>query len=132
MAATAILLHDESPTGQRTHSFRLTLVSERVSAREVLRRRIDEEVAAYNRHLPEIYRGLVQPADAERQLNGYRVRPGRKLDADEQFAKAVDAFAHNGFLMLAGHRQIDDLDDEIVVTPELEISFVKLVPLVGG
>jgi len=132
MAATAILLHDQTPTGHRTRSVRLTLVSERVTAHEILRRRIEEEVAEHNRTAPEIYAGLVQPPDAERELNGYRVKAGRTLDADEQFRAAASAFARNGFLMLAGDKQIEDLDEEIVVTPGLEVSFVKLVPLVGG
>lgn len=132
MAATAIVLFDETPTGVRSTTVRLTLASERVTAREILRRRIEQEVAEFNRDLPEIYRGLVQPTDAERELNGYRVRPGRLLDAAEQYEDAVSAFERNGFLMLAGDKQIDELDEEIVVTPSLEISFIKLVPLVGG
>jgi hypothetical protein len=103
-----------------------------VTAREVLRRRIEEEVAEYNRNLPEIYRGLIQPNEAERELNGYRMTRGRNLDPDEQFRAAVEAFARNGFLMLAGDKQVDDLDEDLIVTPGLELSFVKLTPLVGG
>jgi hypothetical protein len=49
----ALLVHDETSTGERTHTVTLTLASERVSAREVLRRRIHVEVDAYNRAQPE-------------------------------------------------------------------------------
>ena len=38
----------------------------------------------------------------------------------------------NGFFLLVDDRQIEDLDEEVVVTVESTISFVKLVPLVGG
>jgi hypothetical protein len=96
-----------------------------VTAREILRRRIEEEVAEYNRTAPGIYAGLVQPPDAERELNGYRVKAGRTLDADGQFRAAASAFARNGLLMLAGDKQIEDLDEEIIVTPGLELSFVS-------
>jgi hypothetical protein len=132
--SAALLIHDETSTGERTNTMALplTLASERVTAREILRRRIQHEVEAYNRTRPEYFRGLVQPTDAERVLNGYRLTRMRPLDWREQLAAAVTAFAGNGFLMLVGDRQIDDLDDEIVVVPDLEVSFVRLVPLVGG
>lgn len=45
---------------------------------------------------------------------------------------ALAAFAGNGFLVLTGERQLTDLDEEIEPTPDLEITFLKLVPLVGG
>jgi hypothetical protein len=130
--ATALVVHDETSTGERTHTVRLTLASERVTAREILRRRIQMDVEAYNASQPEYFRGLVQPADAERELGGFRIRKARQLDWKEQLAAAVDAFGRNGILMLAGDRQVEDLDEEIVVTPGLEVSFVRLVPLVGG
>jgi hypothetical protein len=132
MAATAIQLFDETPGGARTPAFRLTLASERVTAREVLRRRIEAEVAAHARDHALPFRGLVRPDPAQRALNGERARPTRAPDVAEELAHAVEAFGRNGFLMLAGDRQIDDLDAEIVVTPDLEIAFVRLVPLVGG
>jgi hypothetical protein len=75
---------------------------------------------------------LVQPTDAERVLNGYRLKKQRLLDWREQYEAAVTAFDNSGFMMLAGDRQIEDLDEEIVVTPGLSVSFIRLVPLVGG
>ena len=130
--SAALQIHDETSTGQRTASATLTLATARVTAREVLRRRIEQEVEAFNRAKPEYFQGLVQPTDAERVLNGYRLRKHRLLDWREQFEAAEKAFANNGFLMLVGDRQIDDLDEQIVVTPGLSVSFVRLVPLVGG
>lgn len=130
--SAALQIHDETSTGQRTATTTLTLASERVTAREVLRRRIEQEVDAFNRAKPEYFQGLVQPTDAERVLNGYRLRKPRLLDPTEQVTSAEAAFANNGFLMLVGDRQVEDLDEEIVVTPGLSVSFVKLVPLVGG
>jgi hypothetical protein len=128
----ALQIYDETSTGERTSTTVLTLASERVTAREVLRRRIQQEVEAFNHAMPEYFRGLVQPTDAERVLNGYRLRKARALDWREQVTSAESAFARNGFLMLVGDRQIEELDEEIVVTPGLSVSFVRLVPLVGG
>ncbi|MFI0898856.1 hypothetical protein [Streptomyces sp. NPDC020983] len=124
---------DETTSGETRGSWGLEFAEERVSAREVIRRRVFEEVAEYNARQPGLFRGLVQPTDAEHTLNGYRLRTPRRLDAERQFARAVEAFGRNGFLLLAGGRQIEDLDEEVDLSSgAAEVVFLKLVPLVGG
>ncbi|TDD28672.1 hypothetical protein E1287_32375 [Actinomadura sp. KC06] len=41
-------------------------------------------------------------------------------------------FLANGFFVLAGDRQVEDLDEEVDLTADPELVFVKLVPLAGG
>jgi hypothetical protein len=130
--ATALTIHDEGTSGGRIRSFRLQLASERITVRELIERRVTQEVEQYNRAQPEYFEGLVQPTESERVLNGYRLRKKRMLDASEQSAKAVQAFERSGFFLLVDDRQLDRLEDEIVVRPETEVRFVKLVPLIGG
>lgn len=130
--ATALTVHDESTSGGRIRSFELRLAAERISVRELIERRVTQEVEEYNRAQPEYFHGLVQPTDAERVLNGYRLRQRRRIDAAEQRAKAIEAFQRNGFFVLVDHRQLEGLDDPITVRPDTEVSFVKLVPLIGG
>lgn len=130
--ATALTIHDAGTSGGRIRSFKLHLASERITVRELIERRVTHEVEEYNRAQPEYFQGLVQPTEAERVLNGYRLKEKRKLDAAEQRARAVEAFARAGFFVLVDDRQLDGLDDEIAVRPETEVRFVKLVPLVGG
>ena len=76
--------------------------------------------------------GLVQPTDAEAALNGYRTRTRRELDWEKQRDAALAAFETNGFFVLVGERQLESLDERIRVELGTEVSFVKLVPLVGG
>jgi hypothetical protein len=130
--ATALTIHDEGTSGGRIRSFKLHLAAERISVRDLIERRVTQEVEEYNRAQPEYFQGLVQPTDAERVLNGYRLRQKRMLDASEQRAKAIEAFQRSGFFVLVDDRQLDGLDDEIAVRPDTEVRFVKLVPLVGG
>ena len=75
---------------------------------------------------------LVEPTQSERTLNGYRLRERRQLDWQEQFQRATEAFERNDFFVLVGPRQAERLDDEFEVKVDTEVSFVKLVPLVGG
>ena len=129
----ALKIVDETPTGEVIREITLTLASETTTACELIERRVRQEVSSFNdKKLREIFQGLVQPTDADASLNGYRLLKPRRLDADAQCTKALEAFERNGFFMLVGDRQIESLDEEILVTPNVRVSFVKLVPLVGG
>jgi hypothetical protein len=131
MPAT-LTIHDETTSGQRTNTFTLDCLTERMTVRELIRARIYQEVQDYNQKEPEYFRGLVEPTNAERVLNGYKVRAKRKIDWQEQYQKAIDAFDRNGFFVLVGDKQAESLDQEFEVEVDTEVSFVKLVPLVGG
>jgi hypothetical protein len=134
MAATAAVLRliDETPHGKPLRTVELRLVSTSMSVRELLAARVRREVEAFNANPGPVFAGLVQPTDAEIEINGYRLGRRRQLDADRQVAAACAAFERGGFLLLVGDEQLESLDDRFVVEPDLEIHFVKLVPLIGG
>ncbi|WP_422740141.1 hypothetical protein ACN263_13485 [Micromonospora sp. WMMD729] len=127
-----VMVRDETATGRAVDSWPLTGLPERISARELVRLRVREEVARFNAERPRHFRGLVQPTDTEATLNGYRVAPDRRLDWEAQADRACAAFAHNGFLLLVGDHQVDDLDEEIDLRADPDVAFVRLVALVGG
>ncbi|MFI6786830.1 hypothetical protein ACIBG4_05825 [Nonomuraea sp. NPDC050383] len=128
----SVTFRDETATGRALEEFSLPDLPERISARELVRLRVREEVARHNAAPSSRFRGLVQPTDAETELNGHRMRAPRRLDWERQADAAEAAFARNGFLLLVGDRQIEDLAEVIDLTVDPVISFVKLVPLVGG
>lgn len=128
-----VTVHDETLGGvDDTRSFTLDFLTTRITARELIQRRVTEEVALYNATAAEYFHGLVQPTDAERTLNGYRLRDTRHVDAEAQVARALDAFERNGFFLLVDDQQVESLDSEIELRVHTAVSFVKLVPLVGG
>lgn len=131
MGAT-LTIHDETTSGQRTNSFTLDCLTEKLTVRKLIRARIYQEVQDYNQKAPEYFRGLVEPTNAERVLNGYKIREKRKIDWEEQFKRALEGFERNRFFVLVGDRQAETLDEEFEVKVDTEVSFVKLVPLVGG
>jgi len=130
--ATAVTVYDEESVGGAKRSFVLHLASERLTVRDLIVRRVTHEVEEYNQTRTEHYAGLVQPTGAEVTLNGFRVRERRALDADQQCAKALEAFGRNGFLLLVDERQMTELDEEVAVSSATRVRFLKLVPLVGG
>jgi hypothetical protein len=110
----------------------LDFPSKLVTPREIIRERVFLEVQNYNEKMPEIFNGLVQPTGTERILNGFKMRNKKKIDAQQQYKKAIESFEGNGFIMLVDDIQIETLDEQIEIEPNLSITFLKLVPLVGG
>jgi hypothetical protein len=131
--AAVLKLIDQTTRGEILQEVTLTLTSTRVSAREIIERRVRMEVQTFNEQQDQqVFRGLVQPRDTERELNGYRLKKPRKIDADEQIQRALEAFESNRFFMLVGDRQIESLDELIGMGRDPRVLFLKLVPLVGG
>jgi hypothetical protein len=108
----------------------LRLASERITLRELLIRRIDEEVAELNAGRDGIT-PLVTPTEQERRLNGEK-SDRMLVDATRQMAAALKAFERRRIVIIVDGRQALDLDQPITVTPQTEVKFLKLVPLVGG
>jgi hypothetical protein len=127
-----IVIADTTPTGTETARMLLEDVPDGVTLRDLIRHRVREEVARYNAGPSARFNGLVQPTDAERAANGYELRRPRQLDWHAQAAVALDSFQHNGFFVFVGDRQVTDLDEELTLAETDEVSFVRLVPLVGG
>jgi hypothetical protein len=131
MPAT-LTINDQTPSGKTTHSVTLEFPTERITVRELIRSRVYQEVQDYNQRMPETFRGLVRPTDAEQTLNGFKLRKGREIDWKQQFEKACDGFKRNGFFILVDDRQVEDLDETVELRHGTEVSFVRLMPLVGG
>lgn len=123
---------DEWRPGKVTQEWALDLLTERITARELLRRRIYQEVTEYNARMPGRFHGLVQPSESERVLNGYRLQEGRTIDWEAQFTQALEAFQRQRFLLLVADRQVEDLDEEITLHAGAEVTFLRLTPLAGG
>ncbi len=132
--STTLTIRDETTSsfGGGNEEFTLDVPTERITVRELIRARVYGEVRDYNHRQPEYFRGLVQPTDAERTLNGFKVQRRRRIDPHKQFEGAIESFYRNGFLILVNDRQVDELEEEIEIRPETTVTFLKLVPLVGG
>jgi hypothetical protein len=130
--ATAVTIVDEWTPGGARNEWALELLTEKVTAREIIRSRVYQEVTEYNARATGTFQGLGQPTDAERVLNGFRVREGRKIDWEAQLERAIRAFQSNGIILLVDDRQLTELDEEVVVQPGTSVTFLRLLPLVGG
>jgi hypothetical protein len=127
-----VTFRDETATGRPVGDFKIPDLPRTMTVRELIRLRVRTEVARFNARPATRFNGLVQPTDTEADLNGYRVREPRRIDWERQADIAERAFAGNGFFVLAGDRQVEDLDEIVDLAAAPELIFIKLVPLVGG
>ena len=127
-----ILVRDETSSREATGEFSLDFLTERVTAREIIRSRIYQEVSEFNARRTKAFRGLVQPQIANTSFAGEQNRKALQIDWEKQFDVAISSFLRNGFLLLIDDRQITDLDAEIELHFDTRVSFLKLVPLIGG
>lgn len=131
---TKLLIRDETTAslGKTEHTFTVHVSGEKITVRELIRQRVTQEVHEFNTSQPAVFRMLVQPSDAERTLNGFKFQKPHFVDPVEQFEKAIEAFESNGFIVLVDDYQMESLDTEIALQPDTSVTFLKLVPLVGG
>lgn len=131
---TKLLIRDETTAslGKAEHTFTVHVSGEKISIRELIRLRVYQEVEEFNSRQPVVFRMLVQPNDTERTLNGFKFHKPRLIDPETQFERAIQAFEGNGFIVLVDDFQVQELEDEIALHPETSVTFLKLVPLVGG
>jgi hypothetical protein len=128
-----VCVRDETPSGQGLWELSLEFLSESITVRELLRERVHHEVREFNRQQDRlVFNGLVQPEDAERTLNGSKLKAHRPIDWEAQLKLAVEGFSTNAFFILIDNRQAESLDEEFIVGPQTTVSFIKLTPLVGG
>jgi len=131
---TLLKIKDETTVsiGKPENVFTVAVTGETITVRELIRSRIEQEVEEYNRKQPQAFRLLVQPGGAEKVLNGFRLPKPRLIDPEAQYRKAIEAFEGNGFIVLVNDNQVESLEDRIILSPETTVTFLKLVPLVGG
>ena len=106
---TTLTIWDETVgAGPAEPALTLELLTSEITARDLLRRRIEEEA---------------------RQ----RVAEGRSaVDPEVQIEQATLAFQAHHLLLLVDDRQVETLDEELTIGVDTRVTFLRLVPLVGG
>ena len=127
-----IVICDELLNGTITNQFEISLESDSLTVRDLITKRVSIEIENYNKRLPQYFNGLIEPKEAERTLNGYKLKPKQLIDVEKQVYIALDAFQKNGFFVFFDNEQLEELEQQVVLKSTSKISFVKLTPLVGG
>ena len=129
-----IVFQDETVSGDILRTIEIMVETEMMMVRDLIAARVRKEVETYNAQAQEYFQGLIQPSDAEAVLNGYtyKMRNKRHVDPEKQVFVAWDAFQKNRFFIMIDNKQVADLDEAILVEASTKVSFLRLMPLVGG
>ena len=130
--SVTLQIRDEKAGGGPSREWTLEVLSERMTVRELIRSRVYQEVQDFNVEQGQVFTGLVEPADAEKTLNGWKLKKPRQIDWKQQFELVCEAFERNQIVLLINDRQAESLDEEYNVEPHSEVTFLRLTPLVGG
>lgn len=84
---------------QPSESYEITLVSEKIKTKDLIRKKIQTR---------------------------------NHSNLDDLYEKALRSFESNGFLLFVNDKQITDLEEDLFLTPNTVIRFLKLIPMVGG
>ncbi|GAB4051198.1 hypothetical protein [Catellatospora paridis] len=128
------------PGGDRLPDVLVELAQERTTVRELVRAAVAEQVRAWqadsSRCRALLDRQYLTDDDIRAQAATGVVRlPDRQHgepDVEAEVARAWRAFERGAFALFVGGRQVDLLDEEIVLRLGEPIVFVRLTALVGG
>jgi hypothetical protein len=127
-----VILKDETFTGKVLNELQVEFLNETVTVKDIITLRVHNEVDTYNKKAQGFFNGLVEPTDAEKTINGYKLKSKRIIDAEKQTYIALDAFMNNGYFLLIDNIQSESLEQKVHLKSNTAISFIKLTPLVGG
>jgi len=66
-------------------------------------------------------------------LNGKRKRPNRKMvDVRRAVDLALKSFMKGEYFLLYDNKQVEDLNETLLLKPDSEAVFLRLTPLIGG
>lgn len=128
--STLLLISDEALGGD-SHQWHLEVASEQLTVRELIRCRVYQEVqdvnlARRNKHLLFMQHAAVTTDSPDAR------RESTTIDWRLHFERAAEAYEAGKFLILIGNRQTESLDEDIELTQGTQVTFLKLIPLVGG
>ncbi|MCC6791747.1 MAG: hypothetical protein IT336_08685 [Thermomicrobiales bacterium] len=121
--ATTITIHERTVDGRPLLERTIELLTERVSARELIRSYVYQEVTEHNARL----------AQSRVAIGATRLAiQTTRVEWEPQFQKAVNAFMSRALVVVVDGKQVETLDEEITVKLDSSVTFLRLIPLVGG
>jgi hypothetical protein len=123
-----ITLQDASLQGQQQSPWQMDIFEEQSTLREILRSRIYQEVSEYNAKKRSQSLCLITPRPVEPQ----QADAAPPVDWQIHYEQAIAAFMKKRYLVLINGRQMTKLDAPVHLTDQTTITFLKLIPLIGG
>ncbi|TAE46943.1 MAG: hypothetical protein EAZ06_05150 [Cytophagales bacterium] len=126
-----ILAQEKTFAGKILDEIWLEINNERTTVAELIQQKIAQETACFNKNIVQKQNQFENTK--QNTLNGHSISNRMALaDEEKESYKAYQAFESNQLILLVDNIQMRELSTEILVSPDTQIQFIKLMPLVGG
>jgi hypothetical protein len=132
VATTTLTISEQATGGGKPNQFGDVSIPERITVRQLICLYIDHQIEQYRGKCKDSKQhSFFIPLEQEQSLSG--IQPGEgKLNPEKLYSRALDAFSNNQFVLLVDDQQIEELEQDVFVTAKSNVTFLKLMPLIGG
>jgi hypothetical protein len=122
MSDDTLVIRDEDSAGNLLNQIEISLSSPVLTLRDVIAERVLQEIETVRkRKNTDLPYGLVS-----------QQAPANEVDYEQELMRALAAFGENRYFVLIDDRQIEDLDEPVSLRDAAIVTFVRLIPIVGG
>lgn len=126
-----ITITDTSTDLTTRETFSLDFLTERVTVRELIRSRVYQAVSEHNAAARKRFLEWVEAGAAGGRRNPSAHEPA-SIDWEAHYQSALGAFEKGHYLIFVDSQPARDLDAELELAAETEITFLRMTPLIGG
>jgi len=131
MPTTSVLVEDKIAGKPPSDKYQLQLPGERIKVKDLIRLYVADQVERFNQRPTEC--SSRHQSDEERILNPAQpTKHSQPRNCEAEYERALSAFSSNGFFLLVNGNQVSELEEEVAIKSNMEISFLRLTPLIGG
>ena len=114
---------------------------ERISLRDLVSSIVQQEVELINQQNQQNHQNRLSPVLSLQEIEeskktgkvGFSEDPRRPtIDSRDAEMKALKAFDEGRYYIIVDDMQVENLDDEVIISADSKIVFIRLTPLVGG
>lgn len=122
MSDDTLVIRDEDSAGNLLNQIEISLSSPVLTLRDVIAERVLQEIETVRkRKNTDLPYGLVS-----------QQAPANEVDYEQELMRALAAFGENRYFVLLDDRQVEDLDEPVSLRDAAIVTFVRLIPIVGG
>ncbi|MCB0557022.1 MAG: hypothetical protein KDD02_25970 [Phaeodactylibacter sp.] len=137
-----IIIQEEAFGAGTSSPLPVIITQEHMTLADLIMEKVRAKVAVVNRQLdaPKLNSSFI--SEKEKVLNQNLLEARRqklleqaqkiKVDPEQACYEALADFQQNGFFVIVDGRQRESLEEELLLSPQSEIHFIRLMPLVGG
>jgi hypothetical protein len=129
-----LIIKEENFAGKILDEISLQIANETLTVADLIKLKVENEIDCQNLKIEKNNQGYQHQTEdiLNKNNSSYNSVKNKTLDAEAQIYRAWEAYKNNQIIVMIDNRQTEALEEEILVSPETQVSFIRLTQLVGG